>query len=322
MRNVFAKGVLCAALCALQFGAFADAKAPAKIPVVTRNNFVMFGVKQWGGRSNEKSELLMRDNAMTYTLWLPARQLANSAKVQPIQNYAADATLSNNQLAEFIRQLNAAQFSVRSPNEKSRRYALADATQRSMTLTISDAKNQDQTFELGGSPDRNLAAKGRDFLRFVRSLQSQKIHLTKPEATHTAAPLVTRENLQSITLETSGGFANIKTSLKVWVRHPFSDFTGPALVWSQTSPGAEEKSERRELAETEIKKLIRLLNSARLRTLNGQNFKQPNLADGINEVLTLSLNDGKTCKVSNYGNQAPIEYFVLTRYLRGLQDKN
>jgi hypothetical protein len=118
----------------------------------------------------------------------------------------------------------------------------------------------------------------------------------------------------------SGGFFNIRSLIEIQRRPGNAGSSGVTMKWSQTIGGRGVDREAA-LSQQEVDELIRLLNAANLPTLNGQKYRQAGLADGFNEVLSLSLGDGRKFVVQNYGDQAPPDYYKITDYLRQLQQK-
>ena len=322
MKKFYLAGVLGVLLCAFQLATVADEKsdvkkAPAKVPLVTRDNFVSL---QLFRRADSKSEgyWLRFDNS---GLRIKFRQTPINAfdggGLHPFANqWSEPASMSRNQVEAFLEVLNAVQL-PKLAGYYSRGKSSVMGFVEVLVLTISDDKNHDQEFEIqnySDSPPRGYAK----IIAYLRSLQVQKFSdkdLQVPEA-----DWVTQDNFSSLTLETSGGFAGIRSLLQVVPAPGFSSIDGSKLKWSQTIGGRTETQEAG-LSFEIPKELIRLVNSTNFSKLNGKKFQQPNLADGFNEVLTLTLNDGRTFTVSNYGDTAPPEYYALTQYLNELKNQ-
>lgn len=122
---------------------------------------------------------------------------------------------------------------------------------------------------------------------------------------------ITLQNLQSISFETSGGFAGIKSSISIW---PSSKSSKPGIMWKQTI-GGRDTEYFNILSDADFNHLVSMLNAAKISQLNGKKFEQVGLYDGFNETLTVTLKDGRKFVVENYGDTAPAEYYAITRQL-------
>jgi hypothetical protein len=114
-------------------------------------------------------------------------------------------------------------------------------------------------------------------------------------------------------MRTSGGITNLETELIV------RDGT---LIWTEDDRMSKPKTRTTTLSNMEFDVLVDVLNEARFPSLVGK-YMQKNLADGINETVTLSLRgaDGRPQQwfdVENYGDTAPAAYYKVTEYLRQL----
>jgi hypothetical protein len=316
MKRFWLVGVLGALLCTLQISAFADAK---KAPEVTRDNFVSLRYESVGGIAALRTET----SVLGSTLWLEAFPHLGGIGLMsgaPINVPPPSSPLSNNQVKALITQINKLKLPAlagdyRQPN-------LADGLNETLTLTISDDENRDRSFVIQNYG--KTAPQGfYKMTEYLRQLRLDKFHGVSEGPA--AEALVTRQNLDSITLETSGGYAGLRSSIRI-IRNPGFSSTIPAAVypltlfWSQQI-GGKNSSGRVELTAAEFDELIRLANAANLSQLNGKKFRQPNLYDGLNEVLTVKLNGGRQFVVENYGDTAPAEYLTLVRYLNELKNR-
>lgn len=323
MKKFFLAGVLGSLLGALPLTATAapkpDAtKAPVKVPLVTRDNFV--SVELFRRADSKSAELWLRlDNSGLRVKFELPRTIDNDPKMGETVPYpyswSEPAPMSTNQTNSFLKVLNTAQLPNlvgRYHRGKSSVIGLAEV----LVLTISDEKDRDRKFEIQNSID----APPRGYLEvvaYLRNLQVQKFSdkdLPIPDS-----DWVTRDNFQSLTLETSGGFAGTRSLFEIKPRPSHSSLGGWIMSWSQTTYGLKQV---KEVELGEIGELILQLNTARMADINGKNFQQPNLADGFNEVLTLALSNGKKFTVSNYGDTAPPEYSALVQYLSELKNKS
>lgn len=130
--------------------------------------------------------------------------------------------------------------------------------------------------------------------------------------------LVTTKNLQTLIFETSGGFAGLQDTLEIPVNKATHSSHRFPIFRTQVIGGRKTQSQGG-LSAADIEGLIRLINAANLANLNGKSFEQKQLRDGFNEVLTVTLSNGRSFKVSNYGDTAPPEYYAITQYLNKLK---
>ncbi|BCM88851.1 hypothetical protein IAD21_00693 [Abditibacteriota bacterium] len=145
--------------------------------------------------------------------------------------------------------------------------------------------------------------------------------LPKIVATKTA-PRVTRDNFVSLSWQQTGGFAGIQTSLQL---------QSNVLSYSTNRPtvggGSGNSIDRTPLPDTrgvsnhQLDALIEKMNQVHLPALVG-NYRQPNLADGFNEVLVLTISDkddrDQHFVIQNYGDKAPRGYFAFVAAFRAL----
>ena len=144
----------------------------------------------------------------------------------------------------------------------------------------------------------------------------------KPQNT----PIVSRENFVSLSWEQSGGFAGLITSLKV-EGNMFSYSSGAREV-----PGGHTGNfiehpiipQIQAMSNHQLDTLIFKLNQTRIPALVG-NYRQPNLADGFQEVLVLTISDkndqDQQFTIQNYGNKAPRGYLEFMTFFRVLAGK-
>ncbi len=321
MKRFLLVGVLGALLCALALSANAapklDTKIPAKVPLVTRDNFVSLELFR---RENSKSEgvWLRLDNSGLRIKFRQSQQNSSGfVSVAPTQySWSEPAAMSRNQMESAVKFLNAAQL-PRLTGNYHRGKSSVDGFGEVLVLTISDAKDRDQKFEIQNSIDAPPRVY-RQVVDYLRDLQTQKfsgIELPIPQS-----DWITRDNFNSLTLETSGGFAGIHSIFEIRTPPMTSSDSTIKLRLSQTI-GGREATKNGALRFDEFDQLILLLNSARFSNLNGKNFKQKNLADGFNELLTLTLDNGIKFTVSNYGDTAPAEYSAIIQYLNELENR-
>lgn len=126
-------------------------------------------------------------------------------------------------------------------------------------------------------------------------------------------PLFTRKTLQIVKFETFGGYAGTRSLLTIQVS------PDAASVELQSNARGRTEEQTAPLEAAEVDGLLRVLNAANLPKLDGKNFRQQNLFDGFNEILTVALRNGKSFTVQNYGAEAPPEYSAIVRYVRELQ---
>lgn len=122
---------------------------------------------------------------------------------------------------------------------------------------------------------------------------------------------VTPDNFISFSWQQSGGIAGLTTSIQV---------EGNTLTLSSGRAG-ESTSETRHLSNNQLNALLQKANDTQFTTLVG-NYRQPNLADGFNEVAVLTISDKKnrdqTFTVQNYDDAAPKKYYQFIAYVRDL----
>jgi hypothetical protein len=212
--------------------------------------------------------------------------------------------LSNDQLEALLRLLNEILFpnlagNYRQPN-------LNDGINETIVLKVSDAENRDQTFVVENYG--NTAPPGYYRLaRYLGRLVQQKFRDLPSSPSRT--PTITRSNFERLEMRTSGGFANIQTALTV---RPDS------VIWTQPRPGMPGALRTATMTANDLDALLRVLNEAQFPRLDGR-YQQQNLADGINETVTLSLRGiAQTFVVENYGDRAPQPYYRVTEHLRQL----
>lgn len=181
----------------------------------------------------------------------------------------------------------------------------------------------------------------------AQARRPKRVVLANAAPSRAKVPLVTRDNFISLSMNTSGGIANIRTGLTVQ-NNGISRFSGPAATSGAGFPGggggfgqgAEVPSSQPGippgygsgfgyhvprsfgsvlLSNNQLDLLLRAINSARLPALAGK-YEQKNLADGINETVTLTISDeanrDRTFTIQNYGDQAPRAYYAFTSRLR------
>ena len=124
----------------------------------------------------------------------------------------------------------------------------------------------------------------------------------------------------SVTLETSGGIAGIHSLINVEVIQMYSPDSVTKINWINTIDGRIVARDA-ELEPYNFNDIIRLLNDAKIFTLSNKKYVQENLRDGFNEVLTITLNDGRQIVVENQSDKAPAAYYKITEFLRRLQQK-
>lgn len=133
-----------------------------------------------------------------------------------------------------------------------------------------------------------------------------------------AAPQVTRENFSALVFETSGGLAGIVSQIEIHAPRNESKRFSLDYIYTVQKRGL---ARNVDLTADEEAAVLIAVNAANLPALDGKEFWQKQLADGFNEVLTLTLVTGEKYVVQNYGDKAPSEYYALTRFLRELQEK-
>lgn len=312
MRTLLKLAILGTLVWALTFQASADTK---KAPEITRGNFVSLEFlsradKDWG------NVWLRLDNGGLRIKFQPAPKTALTFEVPSVEtNWSAPAPMSNEQIEASLKFLNAAQLpkNVGLYYGKSKVVGLAEV----LTLTLNDDQQRDQKFEIQNYGDAAPRAY-YEVTAFLRKLQIQKFsaqNLPIP-----APAWTTSGNFRSLVLQTSGGFAGLRSTLAIKPRPMTSSIAGWVVNWLQTIAGRE-TIKSGGINFKEEAEIIRLINEANFAKLNGQRFQQPGLADGFNETLTLTLSSGQTFTVSNYGDQAPPEFLALTQYLGDLQQK-
>jgi len=321
MKRLFPGAAVLGALLMLQSVMWAAPKTPTtKAPIVTRDNFVSLDYAR-SSRTNEKVQLVLNSSALRYNFFpgLPTLLGGKSGlDVMSVPSRQTAVNLSPNQLNTLIGKINELKLPALAGDY--RQPVHTDESTETLILIISDENNRDRTYTIHKGPAAPTGfSEMTDFLSDFWEMKTSALgHST---VTAGSVRTFTRTNWKTLTLSISGGFANLKSELKVSLIYPNPDLGNPALMWSQNLPGKKEQIFQRKLSVLETTEIIRLLNAAKLESLNGQNFRQKNLADGFNEVLTAELNDGQKFTVSNYGDQAPPEYFALTQYLNELKDK-
>lgn len=310
MKKFFAPGVLGLLACVLTCAARAEDKTS---PVVTRDNFVSLELFR---KSDYKGAgvWLRLDNA-GLRVKVAQKPQSESGEV-PIPYFSSlwtePAPASRAQIDSFLNLLNVIRFPQIAGYcyGKSKDAGFGEV----LTLTISDAQNHDQKFEVQNFGD----AAPREYSQLVkrlRAFQSEKfstMNLPIP-----VEDWITESTFASLTLEMSGGIAGIHSIIKITPPPETSSNPVWMLEWSQTV-GTEKTVRQGKLYNEDAQSLMRLLNAAQLAQLNGQNFIQPHLADGINEALTVQANY-KTFAVSHYGDQAPQELKELLQFVRDLK---
>lgn len=357
MKKFCLAGVLGALLCASSLTVNAAPKAdatqaPAKVPLVTRDNFVSLeftntdelgayksqfciagnqlrieettlkstnsffdSITFVGNATSDKVEIhdsLKEDTSSQQSIGVALSEsdilLALNA---PYSNASKSVGVSNHQIELLIGELNKIAFTkVSSPKGS---VILADRRGDAVWLIINDEQGQDQIY--------TAAYNGRYFqpapfklINYLYYFQKTKFPDGSRLWSQQYVPF-TRTYFQSLTLETSGGIEANRSTIIVRVVPKSND-----LQLSQSING-KDFGQDQSLGSVGTWTFFRLLNSAKLPSLNGKSYKQLNLADGINEVLTLTLSDGRTFTFSNYGNHAPEEYAVFTRYLKDLSKR-
>jgi hypothetical protein len=323
MRRFLLAGVLAALICALQLFAVAAEK---KVPAVTRDNFVSLDYQRSGGFTSLKTQIEVQGNEVILEEFPRfggvglESGIANGSGLglfsgQPITTPRPRARLSNNQLDALIRVVNKNKLPALAG--KYRQEDLADGLNETLSLTISDENNKDQTFVVENYGNKAPAG----FFAVVFYLRQLRMDKFRGTSENTGTNLVDQRNFEALTLETSGGFAGIRAKIEASQRPPQSSIRGDLVFkWSQIIAGRE-TNQSGSLTGDEQTQLMRLINAANLPALNGRHFRQKNLADGFSEVLTVTLKDGRSYTVSNYGDTAPPEYYPLIQYLNELKNQ-
>jgi len=346
MKRLFPGAAVLGALLMLQSSMWAAPKSP----VVTRDNFVSLEYSTLETSSGARLRLSIEGNQVRLTTSAPV--LSGLSSVTPfssvtlydsdtpfsgftpfsgVQPGSKSAPLSNNQLDALIKvinQLRLADIQEQAQKDKEPR------TSENLTLVVSDEKNDDRTFVINS--DDLISPKYSRLKDYLRQIQTQKfekaVNPTSDFSKILATPLGKESPLQSggfqsLTFETSGGIANIKSRLAIVIfgnNISASYSPEPYIRWSRTGNNEWVWAS---LTPGELQPLIQLLKDEDFPSLAG-NYAQPNLADGINEVLTLTLTASLFSSlgppqfvVKNYGDQAPKGYYKITEYLRQLQQK-
>ncbi len=136
------------------------------------------------------------------------------------------------------------------------------------------------------------------------------------------APRVTRDNFVSLSWQQSGGFAGLMTSLNLESNVlSYSAGRQSSGGGSGNAPNTAPLPQTRGVSNRQLDSLIAKLNQYRIPALVG-NYRQPNLADGFNESLVLTISDNndhdQQFAIQNYGNAAPRAYFDFMTSFRAL----
>lgn len=148
-----------------------------------------------------------------------------------------------------------------------------------------------------------------------------RVEATKTPTT-TSGVAVTRDNFISLSLQKSGGFAGINTTLEVQ-GNVLSDFPSGRSAGTRTGGAAQRSESVRTygLSNNQVKQLIDKINEFKLTALVG-NYKQKGLMDGFNETLTITISDSNNNNqqfvINNYGNAAPKSYFEFLTFFNAL----
>jgi len=287
---------------------------------------------------NRKAFILTRDNlvSLRYTKLSTTKQPYDQSYSIVIQNNSTKqetiidgkieserllSPLSNNQLNALIKKFNQNHL-VALEGE----YKFTTNTRESeyIALEASDSNNRDFYFSIGISGDADkqgeiLLKDFFDFKRYLFSVSKLPAPLC-PGGLPLPEPLVNWQNFSSLILETSGGFAGIRSQIKISA-NPQGPSSAPWTIQRSETVAGKTVEEIEKLSFYEEKGFIGFLNYARLDANNGKSWEQKDLRDGFNQVVTLQLRDGRKFIVSNYGDTAPPEYSALVQYLNELKDK-
>lgn len=303
---------LFAVLCALQFTACVEAKPDLqKAPQVTRDNFISLEYETVSDFVGFSSQTRVRGN--TITIEAPPTLTSRALLLESPAGPPLSAGLSNNQLDELIRLLNKTRLPLLSRSYRDPK--TTDADKEVLTLKISDADNRDRVFAIENYG--KTAPLG--YFQVVELLQQLR-HDKFPISQINLNPLFTRDTLESVSFETFGGYAGIRSLLTIKFPPAKARFT-VSISWTR-KVGGRDVEQNAQLENQEADALLQVLNAADLPKLNGQKYRQPNLYDGFNETLTVTQRGGKKFVVENYGDKAPAEYYKITAYIRQLQQKH
>lgn len=346
MKKFFVAGVLGALLCALpliaQSAPKPDAiKAPVKVPLVTRDNFVSLEFTNTDKLGEYESQFFVAGNQLRMEetalrsidgLFSDGKTLMGTDTVEildafkertssqpvmnilpgesddfsrfnpPFSNASKSVGVSSKQIEILIGELNKTVF-TKVASSVSRNRLVGDQ-KYAVWLVINDEQGRDQIYTSAYNGNYFEAAPF-NLINYLYYFQKTKF----PDGSRLWAQQYvpfTSSYFQSLTLETSGGIEG-----KHFVARVRAVAQENHLQWSQSTDG-KNFSQDKSLGPVGTWAFFRALNQAKIPSLNGKSYKQLNLTDGIKEVLTLTLSDGRTFTFSNYGNHAPkgLAYFV------------
>jgi len=292
-----------ALICALQFSAKAEVKNTTN---VTTDNFVSLHYSQLGGYAGISKSMSVHSGA----LWLerdsrPGGMGGIAFPIDPAQQFP----LSHNQLKALIKQINASK--ILQLVGKYHQENLADGWNETLTLTISNQENKDQSFIIENY-GKTAPAGFYTFISYLNQLRDQKSDVAGTTA------LVTPDNFQSLTLQTFGGIGGIGTTVEI---------NAPKTIpgdkkWAIDYTHSRDKPQHADIDAQECNTLFQLLNGANLPAMNGKHYRQKGLYDGFNTTLTVTLRDGQKFTVTSYGNQAPVGFYKVIGEVKQLQQKH
>jgi hypothetical protein len=313
MRSTLKVGVLLVALSVVLPVSTVWAKPDSrKIVPVSRDNFVSLEYETPEGATAFKTQILVRGNllAIEGTPTLSHLALFSGAGEE---NRPLPAWLSNNQLDELLRLVNRTRLQLQAGD-----YSDSNGggpIREVLTLKYSDAGNRDRVVVIR---NRGKAAPTA-FFQIVDGLKRLRVEKYPTKASSNSG-LFSRESLQTVKFDSLGGFAGIQSSIEI--KFPASSEEGKVAIHWINTVDKRGVAQHAELEATEVDELLSLLNAGDLPKLNGKRYRQPNLYDGFNETLTVTLRDGKQYKIENYGDQAPAEYSRISVYIQQLQQKH
>lgn len=317
-----------AVLCVIGFAARSAPAAPATAQPsmlrirVTPDNFVSLDFQFQGDEGN--THVVLQGNTLSQSVDQPAAPAASSSGSLfggsgsglgwPVGgNETRTAPLSTNQLRELFSVLGDIQIPTGGPGMTATLGGGGNTAPDVLTLVVSDDKNRDQRFIIQnqGKPKLKWYA---SLLEYLERLRTSKFAngMGGPGST---GGLVNRDNFISVTLVNVGGIAGIRTQTDIRAYTPPTDLGAGQFSRVQIIGQRTNMDKKGVMTLADLDALIKVLNSARLPVMNGQKYTQNGLTDGLNEQLIVTLTNGRSYTVENYGNQAPDGYYKVTKYI-------
>lgn len=299
MKITYIAMSVCVTICALASSANA---AESNAPEISLLNFVSLQYERKGGYAGISSGI----SVYSGVLWVKSDTRPN--QTSETQSFP----LSFNQQVALFDNINAAGITNLVGDYRQRN--LSDGFNETLTLTISDAQNRDQRYIINNYGD----TAPRNFYRFIDYLN--ELRDAKTGQPRNTAQIVNKDNFQSLTLNILGGIAGIQTQTEIHA--PAESGYRQWMISSNERSRGRIIRHQTNINVSELNALFHSLSNANLAKMNGEKYHQQGLYDGFNNILTVTLQDGKKYTVESYGNTAPAGFYQILAEVNQLRQRH